>query len=198
LGWGRVLYNISCDILRNMLTVHRSESEVLNTFLELVLFCGGMVGGEHILCLFLPKCRLLMDVHNRDAVQVFIFDILCRFFGSEDDPRRRLEYKYNVAHEFKVAHATNRPFRVEQSRRGALHQLPLRKRLFRSGFSRESANAIPQTQKLWRGVTHIWGNPRGQPARSAMGRPHPRATAFMITVSSRPGKYAAASFWVVV
>ena len=31
-----------------------------------------------------------MDVHSRDAVDVFIFDILYRFFRSEDDQRRRL------------------------------------------------------------------------------------------------------------
>jgi hypothetical protein len=55
--------------------------------------------------------------------------------------------------------------------------------------SGESANAIPHTQKWRRGVTHIWGNPRGQPTRSAMGRPHPRASALVITDSSRPGKY---------
>lgn len=52
-----------------------------------------------------------------------------------------------------------------------------------------SANASPHTQKLRRGVTHIWGNPRGQPNRSAMGGPHPRGTALVITVSPRPGKY---------
>ena len=56
-------------------------------------------------------------------------------------------------------------------------------------LSGESANAIPHTQKWRRGVTHIWGNPRGQPTRSAMGRPHPRASALVITDSSRPGKY---------
>lgn len=57
----------------------------------------------------------------------------------------------------------------------------------------ESANAIPHTQKWRRGVTHIWGNPRGQPARSAMDRPHPRGSALVITETSRPGKYAAES-----
>lgn len=52
-----------------------------------------------------------------------------------------------------------------------------------------SANASPHTQKLRRGVTHIWGNPRGQLHRSAMEKPRSRGTALVITVSPRPGKY---------
>ena len=39
-------------------------------------------------------------------------------------------------------------------------------------------------------VTHIWGDRRGQPNRSAMERPRPGGTALVITVSSVPGKYA--------
>jgi len=57
-------------------------------------------------------------------------------------------------------------------------------------FSGESANAVPHTQKLRRGVAHIWGNPRGQLNRSAMEEPRPRGATFMIIASSRPGKYA--------
>ena len=51
-----------------------------------------------------------------------------------------------------------------------------------SEFIGESANAVPDYQKLCVRVTHVWGNRRGQPSRSAMERPHPRETAFMITV----------------
>ena len=54
----------------------------------------------------------------------------------------------------------------------------------------ESANAVPRYHKLRTRVTHIWGNRRRQPNRSAMGGPQPGGTAFLITVSSVPGKYA--------
>ena len=47
----------------------------------------------------------------------------------------------------------------------------------------DSANAVPHYQKLRVRVTNIWGNRRGQPNLSAMERPHPRGTAFMITVN---------------
>ena len=49
--------------------------------------------------------------------------------------------------------------------------------------SGDSANAVPHKQKLRVRVTHVWGNRRGQPNRSAMERPRPRGTAFMITVN---------------
>ena len=48
----------------------------------------------------------------------------------------------------------------------------------------------PDYQKLRARVTHIWGNRKGQPNRSAMERPHPGGTAFQITVTPTPGKYA--------
>ncbi len=48
----------------------------------------------------------------------------------------------------------------------------------------------PHYHKLYARLTHIWGNRRGQPDRSAMEGPHPGGTAFMITVSPAPGKYA--------
>ena len=54
----------------------------------------------------------------------------------------------------------------------------------------ESAYAVPHYHKLRTRVTHIWGNRRGQPNRSAMEGPHPGGTAFLITVSPVPGKYA--------
>jgi len=49
--------------------------------------------------------------------------------------------------------------------------------------SGDSANAVPHYQKLRVRVTHIWGNRRGQPSLSAMEGPHPRGTAFVITVN---------------
>ena len=52
-------------------------------------------------------------------------------------------------------------------------------------YKGDSANAVPQYQKLRTRVTHIWGNRRGQPNRSAMRGPHPERTAFVITVASR-------------
>ena len=54
----------------------------------------------------------------------------------------------------------------------------------------DSANAVPHYQKLRTRVTHIWGNRKGQPNRSAMERPRPGRTAVWITVSPVPGKYA--------
>lgn len=54
----------------------------------------------------------------------------------------------------------------------------------------ESANAVPHTEKLRARVTHIWGNRRGQPDRSAMERPRPGRSAFLITDPPAPGKYA--------
>ena len=54
-----------------------------------------------------------------------------------------------------------------------------------SEFIGESANAVPDYQKLCVRVTHVWGNRRGQPNRSAMEESHPRGTAFMITVDLR-------------
>ena len=64
----------------------------------------------------------------------------------------------------------------------------------------DSANAVPHYQKLRTRVTHIWGDRRGQPNRSAMERPHPGRTAFLITVSPVPGKYEfiTARFWHII
>ena len=56
-------------------------------------------------------------------------------------------------------------------------------------FSGDSANAVPHTKKLRTRVTHIWGNRRRQPNRSAMEGPLPGRTALLITVSPVPGKY---------
>ena len=53
----------------------------------------------------------------------------------------------------------------------------------------DSANAVPDTKKLRNRVVRIWDDRRGQPNRSAMERPHPGGTAFLITVPSLPGKY---------
>jgi hypothetical protein len=53
-----------------------------------------------------------------------------------------------------------------------------------------SANADPHTNKLRTRVTHIRGNRRLQPNRSAMEGPLPGGTAWLITVASVPGKYA--------
>ena len=41
----------------------------------------------------------------------------------------------------------------------------------------------PDYQKLYSRGIHIWDTRRGQPNRSAMERPHPGGTAFMITVN---------------
>ena len=45
----------------------------------------------------------------------------------------------------------------------------------------DSANAVPHYHKCCTRVTHIWGDRRGQPNRSAMERPRPGRTAFVIT-----------------
>ena len=52
-----------------------------------------------------------------------------------------------------------------------------------------SANAGPHYQKLYARVTHIWGNRKGQPNRSAMKGPHLERTASLITVPPASGKY---------
>lgn len=51
----------------------------------------------------------------------------------------------------------------------------------------------PRYQKLRARDTHIWGIRRSQPNRSAMERPRPGGTAFLITVAPTPGKYEASS-----
>lgn len=61
--------------------------------------------------------------------------------------------------------------------------------LFLFSYERDSANACPHYQKLCARATPIWGSRRSQPVRSAMHRPRPGGTAFMITVSPAPGKY---------
>lgn len=53
----------------------------------------------------------------------------------------------------------------------------------------ESANAVPHYHKLCSRVSHIWGNRRGQHIRSAMDKPRPGKTTFVIMVSPLPGKY---------
>ena len=52
-----------------------------------------------------------------------------------------------------------------------------------------SANAGPHYQKLCARVTHIWGNRKGQPDRSAMRGPHLERTASLITVPPASGKF---------
>ena len=52
-----------------------------------------------------------------------------------------------------------------------------------------SANAGPHYQKLYARVTHIWGNRKGQPNRSAMKEPHLERTASLITVPPASGKF---------
>ena len=53
----------------------------------------------------------------------------------------------------------------------------------------ESANAVPHYHKLCSRVSHIWGNRRGQHIWSAMDKPRPGKTTFVIMVSPLPGKY---------
>ena len=47
----------------------------------------------------------------------------------------------------------------------------------------------PHYHKLCSRVSHIWGNRRGQHIRSAMDKPRPGKTTFVIMVSPLPGKY---------
>ena len=58
-----------------------------------------------------------------------------------------------------------------------------------TGKPGESANAVPHYHKLCSRVSHIWGNRRGQHIRSAMDKPRPGKTTFVIMVSPLPGKY---------
>ncbi|XP_074222686.1 uncharacterized protein LOC141578032 [Camelus bactrianus] len=58
-----------------------------------------------------------------------------------------------------------------------------------AGTPGESANAVPHYHKLCSRVSHIWGNRRGQHIRSAMDKPRPGKTTFVIMVSPLPGKY---------
>ncbi|XP_074237865.1 ATP-binding cassette sub-family A member 17-like isoform X2 [Saimiri boliviensis] len=50
----------------------------------------------------------------------------------------------------------------------------------------ESANAVPHYHKLCGRVSHIWGNRRDQHIRSAMDKPRPGKTTFVIMVSPLP------------
>lgn len=61
-------------------------------------------------------------------------------------------------------------------------------------ISGESANAVPHYHKLCSRVSHIWGNRRGQHIRSAMDKPRPGKTTFVIMVSPLPGKYELLGF----
>ena len=54
---------------------------------------------------------------------------------------------------------------------------------------RGRANANPHYQKFCARVSHVWGNRRPQPQRSAMPGPHPEGAALLITASPAPGKY---------
>ena len=56
-------------------------------------------------------------------------------------------------------------------------------------FSGVSANAGPHDQKLYARVTHIWGNRKGQPDRSAMKGPRLERTASLITLPPVSGKF---------
>lgn len=49
----------------------------------------------------------------------------------------------------------------------------------------KSANAVPHYHKLCSRVSHIWGNRRGQHIRSAMDKPRPGKTTFMIMDNNR-------------
>ena len=53
----------------------------------------------------------------------------------------------------------------------------------------DSANAVPHYQKLRTRVTHIWGNRKRQPNRSAMVRPLLGGSIFLIIDAPVPGKY---------
>ena len=53
----------------------------------------------------------------------------------------------------------------------------------------ESMNTVPHYHKLCSLVSHIGGNCRGQHIWSAMDKPRPGKTTFMIMVSPLPGKY---------
>ena len=53
----------------------------------------------------------------------------------------------------------------------------------------ESANAVPHYHKLCSRVSHIWGNRRGQRIRSAMDKPRPGKTTFVIMVSPLAGRF---------
>ena len=59
-------------------------------------------------------------------------------------------------------------------------------------YSGISANADPHTETLRARVVHIWDYRRRQLIRSAMEKPRPGPTAYMITVRPAPGKYAEA------
>ncbi len=50
-------------------------------------------------------------------------------------------------------------------------------------------NAGPHYQKLYTRVTHIRGNRRSQPSRSAMKGPHPERTSYLIKVPLASGKF---------
>ncbi|KAL0610935.1 LOW QUALITY PROTEIN: hypothetical protein AAY473_020706 [Plecturocebus cupreus] len=50
----------------------------------------------------------------------------------------------------------------------------------------EITNAVPYYHKLCSQVSDIWGNRRGQHIQSAMDKPHPEKTTFVIMVSSLP------------
>ena len=52
-----------------------------------------------------------------------------------------------------------------------------------------SAYAGPHYHKLYGRVTHVWGNRRGQPKRSAMQKPRSGRSPLVIRFASPSGKY---------
>ncbi|KAL0621219.1 hypothetical protein AAY473_009548 [Plecturocebus cupreus] len=56
----------------------------------------------------------------------------------------------------------------------------------KNSSERESVNAVLHYHKLCSRVSHIWGNSRGQHIRSAMDKPRPGKTTFVIMVSPLP------------
>ena len=73
--------------------------------------------------------------------------------------------------------------------RAACMLIFLKTSLFFIYLVRGRANANPHYQKFCARVSHVWGNRRPQPQRSAMPGPHPEGAALLITASPAPGKY---------
>ena len=80
-------------------------------------------------------------------------------------------------------------FRVNLASFPPTAQYTSQRSLLFTTISGDSANAVPNYQKLCSRDSHIWGIRIGQHSRSAMAEPRHGWTTFLIMVSPLPGKY---------
>ncbi|KAL0588450.1 hypothetical protein AAY473_039461 [Plecturocebus cupreus] len=124
---------------------------------------------------------------HRALIFVFLVDRFChvgqaslKLMTSDDLPASASQSAgiTGVSH-----HARPRCYKVGSSILPKGKQDSSRARPLMQGHTGESANTVPHYHKLFSQVSHIWRNHRGQHIRSAMDKPRPGKTTFVIMVS---------------